>query len=69
MENHATIKNDVYKGVLITQGDASNKILNQLKHINLKMQHELNCFIYELMFSSSLKTHCKYIKIVNSGYC
>lgn len=69
MENHATIKSNVYKEALVTQGDASNKIFNQLQHINLKMQCELNCFICQLISSSSLKTHCKYIKIVNSGYC
>ena len=69
MGNHATIKHDVYKEALIMQGDAANKIVNQLQHINLKMQCELNCFIYQLTSSSSLKTHCKYIKIVNSGYC
>lgn len=69
MENYATIKNGVYQESLITQGDASNGILNQLQNINLKTQCDLNCFIYQLMSSSSLKNHFKYIKNVNSGYC
>lgn len=37
MENHATIKHDVYKEALIMQGDAANKIVSQLQRINLKM--------------------------------
>ena len=69
MENHATIKHDVYKEALIMQGNTANKIVNRLQDINLKMQCELNCFIYQLTSSSSLKSHCKYIKIVNTGYC
>lgn len=71
MENYATIKNDVYQKKFLTQGEPSNRILNQLQHINLKMQCDPNCFIYQWMLisSSSFKTHCKYMKIVNSGHC
>lgn len=32
MENHATIKHDVYKEALIMQGDAANKIVTTAAH-------------------------------------
>lgn len=37
MENHATIKHDVYKEALIMQGDAANKIQEPTAAISLKM--------------------------------